>query len=481
MPDAQDRFKELKGKSSGQRVEGQGDRVNDDQRVITLIDDLPEAEYDRYIAKALKVPSIAEMGRDDWQRIEDQVLKSLTANTSIGELKGVQTLADLALAVFPVDRESPVSQAWADRLAEELARACQGLLGAFKEQVTALQLFDRQANQPILLEHLRKMSSPFLRRNTGVQAAKMADIDTLQYLGLANPSQEADRGFVRALKQAADNTPSMLTNLKAFRMDDDAIIVYQEKAGVPLLYAYELNALGDAYDASTRPGELHLDPVFARHAPEIRWVQADEQRKLAQCLELALLGMMTDKIAYNVSDGNFHFVSRSRFGMRQPLGGTLDRVVRTLALSPDLRNDLIHVIDGWYQLHAAPPVAGGPEGDSDDAVLALWSAHWYLYFVIRERVSATTGSAIPGAGQHPLLGIIRDRMIPRVISRLPVAAHPTYEALKVLVNVADYSSDPAEQARALAAWRQRVAGAFVAINEDDLPIPVLTRTPRISA
>ncbi len=469
------RFAELSDKDGGQRTARLSPEMNSKKigRVTALIDQQSEETYDAMIAAALGHQNMSQI---DWGTVESEVFKELS-NSGDRRLGGVNSLPDLLLRYSPIAVSGNAPSNAFEDLARELATACEAMLkNKFAGNTTALEEYHRQPDQEKLLDNLRTYSAPYLRRNQAVNVDD-ANVNTKQLLGLARYDTTDAQRFISDLRRSGDRDPLTLAGMQSLSMNDDAIILYREKAGIPLCYYAELDEMGKLYDRSTRIREAHFDYVYLQgRLPEIRVIDRSKQQKLISSLELTLFGLMTERITCEFdrddkSKRTFKFCPIG--GLEYPLGGHLEEVVRRLAEQEKLRNNLSEEVVDWL---------GGRGVDQKGLLLAvLWAALRTFQDELRDRIQGIIDRN-PGKAarqdEHPLLKIIRDRMLRKVRQRLESIPGgiehiaPLLEWEKV-ANNRDLTRT--EKQQAIEKWRDYVKGTFRLINQDDLPIPVIVQ------
>src|SRR5262249_49802713 len=153
-------------------------------------------------------------------------------------------------------------------------------------------LFQRIADaheQDEILRDFQIYSAPFLRKDPDVHLPVEADKHPNLFLGLADPGSAEAQAFVRRLKSNAV-TGRSLNGLQPFTTEDDSIVLYQEKVGIPLCHLAHLSELAKAYAESEDPQEAHIDYEAMRgKLPEIRKFDPARQSNQARYVELGLL------------------------------------------------------------------------------------------------------------------------------------------------------------------------------------------------
>lgn len=467
------RFRELSDRDEGQRTAKLAPEMISKKigRVTALIDQQSEETYDVMIAAALGSQNINLV---DWADIESKVLTELSSSGD-RRLGGVNSLPDLVLRYSPLNTAKNAPPSAFDEFARELATACEAILrNKFAGNRTALEEYHRQPDQDKLLDNLRTYSAPYLRRNQAVNVDD-ANVNTKQLLGLARYDSTDAQRFIADLRRSGDRDPLTLAGMQPLNMNDDAIILYREKAGIPLCYYAELDDLGRLYDRSTRIREAHFDYAYLQgRLPEIRVIDRSKQPKLINSLELTLFGIMTQRIT---CDFDYDDQTKRKFkfcpigGLEHPLGGHLEEVVRRLAEQERYRNNLSEEVVDWL---------GGKGTDQNGLLLAvLWAALRVFQDELLERVQAIVDrnpSKAERQGEHPLLKILRDRMIRKVRQRLE-NINGGIDHIKPLLEweeiLKDRDQTRANKQKARENWNNYVKGTFRLLNHDDLPIPVI--------
>jgi hypothetical protein len=448
------RFEELRQAEEGQT------------RTVGLLPEMDATKYDSLIVEQLR-PSEGE-ARLDWTAIEQQVLTEL--RTSKGqEWADVNTLADLILRVVSHEAGRLPDQLTVDKLARDLAEACESLLRNFASRLSALELFNRDvAKQADRLDTLRTRSAPFLRQSKAANLPPDANTKLSQYLGIASSTSPAATAFANQLQQSGSALQSM-AGLEKFDMENDALVLYQEKSGIPLFYYSLLDHLGNLYLRSNRQRDTHFDfPALKGRLPDIRKVDLQKQRNLANSLESTLYGIMTGVLAFD--RGQFRLW---RAGLAFPLGGQFEDVFNHAADDGTVRAELQNQVEVWMKKALA-------SGQGSRLAL-LWCAVQYLHEEVRQRlqwqIDREGQAGKLGIQDHPLLSILAGRMIPRLKQRLehlPDGNGPRWLAsgLDILSILASPHLEPGERAQALQHWRQSLRDYMEPISEA-VPIPVI--------
>jgi hypothetical protein len=444
-------------------------------RTVGLLDHLTDEQYDEEIRQLL-TPEARTTGLDMLKvgpEVERKVLEQLRATKET--YKGVQSLGDLSLMLLG-DGEAP-AQAVVDDLARDLAEACEGLLAGFAADTSALKQFTKEAAaKPVRLDCLRIFSGCFLRMT---RSGDVAEIDTsaVKRLGIAGARTPAAETFRRELEAGGGNS---LIGLQPFDIEDDTVVVYQEKTGIPLCYYQELEGMAHLYYGSQRQKETHFDyPALRGRLPDIRRVDQERQKHLAGCLELALYGVMTGVLAYREGRGQrcFWLEGRTEYGgpMPLPLGEQFEGVVNRLAENEADRAELQTQLNDWFRRAASKR-----EGEQ---LVLLWCGLQDLHELVRARIADRVAEA-GLAGQreernHPMYRILIDRMLPalhRRVQGLPGAA--VWLSSKLDLGAIQKELEGEERAAALLTRRELLAGCFHPAN-DSLPVPVLAPKARL--
>ncbi|MCC6421341.1 MAG: hypothetical protein IT429_24140 [Gemmataceae bacterium] len=438
-------------------------------RTIGLLDHLTDVAYDAGIRQLLAPHSrsagldMAEVGPE----IERRVLEQLRALRE--EWRDANGLGGLALALLRGGELPP--QTVVDDLARDLAVACEALLTSFAADTSALEQFNRDADRKkVRLDCLRIYSGVFLRlARTG--DAQEIDAPTVRRLGVASSKSAAAEAFRRELEAGGGHG---LVGLQPFDIEDDTLVVYQEKTGIPLCYYQELEGMAHLYYDSQRQKETHFDYNLLRgRLPDIRRVDQDRQKHLAACLELTLYGIMTGILSYREERGQrcFWLESHSEFGgaLPLPLGEQFETVVNRLAEHEADRADLQTQLNDWLRRAAARQ-----EGQQ---VVLLWCALQELHDLVRRRIAERVALAGPTGPReernHPMYRILTDRMLPaahRRVEGLPNAAVWLSSKLDLLALLRELEGE--EREAALQTRRELLEECFRPVNEA-LPIPVI--------
>jgi hypothetical protein len=444
-------------------------------RTVGLLDHLSDEQYDEAL-RQLVAPEARGSGLDMLKagpEVERKVLEQLKATKETW--KGVNSVGDLVLALLR-DGETP-AQVVVDELARDLAEACEALVAGFAAETSALHQFNKDAAaKRVRLDCLRIYSGPFLRM---ARSGDVQEIDTpaVKRLGIAGCKGAAAEGFRRELEAGAGNN---LVGLQPFDIEDDTLVVYQEKTGIPLCYYQELEGMAHLYYGSQRQKETHFDYAALRgRLPDVRRVDQERQKHLAGCLELALYGVMTGVLAYREGRGQrcFWLETRSEYGgpLPLPLGEQFEGMVNRLAEDEADRAEVQAQLNDWFRR-----AASRHEGEQ---LVLLWCALQDLLELVRQRVADRV--ALAGvAGQreernHPMYRILTDRMLPAVSRRvqgLPGAS--VWLSSKLDLGAILRELEGEERAAALLTRRELLAGCFHPVH-DGLPIPVIGAKARL--
>ncbi len=463
-------------------------RQNDSRkRVIGLLADFDEAEYDRRLNKLL-TPSNRPNAPIDWPAIEARVLEELRGAPEGGaQFRDVKSLGQLALALFDLNNPQPLPQAAADEFALRLADACEALVGKFAGDLSALKQFEREKPEQRVfrLSKLCAYSSPYQCRSSVVGMDREVDTAPIVYLGLAeaNTSDDERRRFRKSLDDVPQVHADQIRNVQQFSLNDAAVVLYQEKAGIPLCYDAGLEQLGALYDKSDRKRETYLDYAGLNdRLPEIRLVDQEHQKRLALCLQSTLLGIMTGVLAYDPGPRRFKLPMRQAGGgsLVFAVGSRLDEVTQHCARNPEVHRELENQAQVWVD---------GAVRNSPEQLVALCCAIQYLHEEVRRRVQALIdrdeNTAPPSTDAHPLLSILSKRLAPLVVARIqgvprerlaPALGDGGWEHCPLNWNVvasqAEVFGAEARQ-QAWDQWKARFTGCFRVLDEEQLPIPVL--------
>ncbi len=434
-------------------------------RTTSLLHRQTEEEYEKRIAKALRVPNGRADGID-WVQLEVTIFAELEKSPN-ARLSDASSLSDLVLRFFPVNGLSSASDADFDDFARELATSCEALLPQFAEDITALDEFFVQPDLETPLRNLRTYSAPMIRKNKDVLTTRDVDTDPRQMLGMAGQQTVPGSRFLEMLRRSGEKDSLSLTGLESLDLKSDAIVLYREKVGIPLCYAASLGDLGDRYDRSKRASELHIHADFFKgKLPEIRHIDQAKQTRMAHCLESAVIGIIVGQVLYDPSRNTFSMVYKE---FTSQLGTQLEEVVRNLTSDPDRARVLEINIDRWLT-DAGLASEGRP-------LATLWAALRWFYEDLRGRVEVLLGNK--QIREHPLLSFVRDRILPRIRGRLSRTAG----ALALIAPLEEINrrmyepqTRPDERADLWRQWQEIARdrlGEFTPINTRDLPIPVL--------
>ncbi len=119
-----------------------------------------------------------------------------------------------------------------------------------------------------------------------------------------------------------------LSGLESLEIKSDAGVLHRETVGIPPCYYAGLNDLGEKYDRTRRPKELHLHAEFFKgRRPEIRHIDQAKQTRMAHALEAVRHGAIVGRVLYD--PGRAVFTLQDKDFTRQS-GSQLEEVVRTL-------------------------------------------------------------------------------------------------------------------------------------------------------
>jgi len=437
-------------------------------RTTSLLHKQTEEEYEKRIAKTLHAVD-GRIDSLDWVQIEGALLAELGKSPN-SRLANSTSLADLILQFFPVTGTPAASDADFDDLARELATCCEALLPRFAEDITARDEFFTQPDTETPLRNLRTYSAPLMRKNKDVLTTRDVDTDPRQMLGMAGQQTVPGGRFLDMLRRSGEKDSLSLTGLESLDLKSDAIVLYREKVGIPLCYSASLGELGDRYDHTRRASELHIHADFFRgKLPEIRHIDQAKQTRMAHCLESAVVGIVVGQILFDPGRNTFSMVYKE---FTSQLGTHLEEVVRNLTGDADRARVLESSVDRWLTESGAA-AEGRP-------LATLWAALRWFYEELRHRVEILLNNQQSrGRYEHPLLSFVRDRMLPRVRSRLS----RTTGGLALIAKLEEITqrmyepqTRPDERADLWRQWQEMARdrlGAFAPINDRDLPIPVL--------
>jgi hypothetical protein len=391
------------------------DRTQD--RTVGLLANWSRENYDSEIRAFLAARRPADS--EPWlRRVEQDVLEKFReakAREEVGKWEDVADLGSLILRLFPGDRSAPVSAGLVEDFARSLAAACWELLEGFCKNRSALELFNEDPDhQQKHLDVLREFSAPFLRRNNTARYANEADTPSLIQLGIHDHGEPPARDFQKKL-QRTDSGAHNLASLQVFSTQDDAVVLCQEKHGIPLYYYQFLEAMGRKYyDPRCYQPERHFDFEFLKdRLPEVRKIDPDKQAHLANSMELTLQGIMTDVLRFD--KGQF-WLLRSGGMYAEPIpyaqGTRLENMVHRYAENEADRLELENRVGDWLN-------AAAVKGDGYKLVL-LWCATEDLLAEVSRRVAYLVGKLPAGgaAPQHPLYKILATRTLPDLHKRL---------------------------------------------------------------
>jgi hypothetical protein len=401
------RFSDLQGRTRGYLEARFADLRKDDQgqkRTRGMLEHWDAETYDREVRAFLTQGGDA---RGYLQAVEARALAQLReqkGQEEAGKWESVDSLGQLILQVLPLHKATQAPEAFVEEFARDLANACWALLEGFCKDRSALELFNSEADsQQQTLEVLRKYSAPFLRRNSGVTQADGADTPSLVQLGIAESNSDAARRFRDKLAAGAREEEA-LGGLQAFSAQDDAIILCQEKHGLPLYYYQFLESMGRLYYHSAYQPERHFDFEFLQdRLPEVRKIDFEKQKHLGNCLELTLQGIMTGVLYWE--KGQFWLsYSTSQYAPRVPYpqGGRLENMIHRYAENALERQELTKQVALWMQ-------AARQSGDGCRLAL-LWCAVEDLVAEVSRRVEylVRKSALAPNQAlrQHPMVSIL---------------------------------------------------------------------------
>src|SRR5262249_36355046 len=230
-----------------------------------------------------------------------------------------------------------------------------------------------------------------------------------QYLGIASSTSPAATAFANQLQQSGSALQSM-AGVEKFAMENDALVLYQDKCGIPLFYYALLDDRGTLHPRPPRSRDPHSDlPALSGRLPDIRKVDLQKQRNLANSLESTLYGVMTGVLVYD--RGQFRLWYG---GLLRPQGAQFEEVFNRAADDPAMRGELQNQVEVWVR----KALASGQGGQ----LALLWCAVQYLHEEVRLRLQwqidreGATGKL--GIQEHPLLSILKGRMEPRLKQRM---------------------------------------------------------------
>ncbi len=416
--DLLERFTDLQERTRGYLQARFSELCKDDktmQRTRGMLEYWDAEKYDREIRLFLTKGADS---RTYIHQVEKAVLAQLReqkGQEEAGKWQSVDSIGQLIVQVLPLNKAVQAPEAFVEEFARDLANACWTLLEGFCKDRSALELFDADPDQqPKTLDVLRRYSAPFLRRNSAAIQAEGADTVSLIQLGLANHTATAAMRFKEKLIR---NSPEeqILAGLQAFSAQDDAIILCQEKHGLPLYYYQFLESMGRMYYNSPYQPERHFDFEFLKdRLPEIRKIDYEKQRHLGNCLELALQGIMTN-ILYWENGQYWLSYSTGQYAPRipYPQGSRLESIVHRYAENALEREELTRQVATWIQ-------TSRQTGEGYRLAL-LWCAVEDLVGEVSRRVALIRRSAQPGTtapSEHPLVSIL-------------CSEHPDFKGLQV--------------------------------------------------
>ena len=398
-------------------------------RTVPLLSHSREADYDAMIRKSPQITTLNRGMRQEtmnWPAIENEVLEKLrAAGDRWADARG---LGRLILTVCPLADSNGIT---AKEFAGALAEACEALLEGFAAEKTALAQFysETPEKRDEYLDLLRTYAAPYLRyARTNRGPASNTHLDV--YLGIAaSPGNDDSRKFQADVinPNRPNAQQAVLGLLQPLGMKDDALVLYQEKVGIPICYYQGLEELGRKYDASARVKEAHFDfPALHAILPEIRMADHSKQHIIGEMLQYSLLGIMTRRIRY--SEGVYS-ISRNRGAgaIKTAVGRQFQDVVRYLVAEEnrDDRDNVSRQVNDWLRL--------ADEGDGG-SLAALWCGLQAFHEEVRQRVQYLLDSdqrlERGLQGDHPLMLVLWERMIPRAQERL--ARHPQRDRVSPL-------------------------------------------------
>jgi hypothetical protein len=492
-----EQFEKLNGLKSGHTgaASTEGQAAREGQRSKGLFDKIKPEDYDYHLQAALRPSGYTNADKSlDWNKLEKAVFEQLR-ETGKPRWRDVGRLVDLIGRLFrpedqamvggtPAILTSPAPKHLAAELAADLADACEELLEHFVTGTDALQLFFNGQFNPddrnSILDRFCRFSSPYLRRNQIVAAARELNTPANVCLGLANANTELGRQFLQELGATPAAPQIDFQGLATYVVKDDVMMLYQEKPGVPICYYQGLDDLYATYDRSNRIDEAHLDYkalVKSHLLPDITMVDQAQHRSLTYCVEQAILGTATGRLPH---DGrSFQVVMPQRGGapLMFSVGGGIDEVARFYAKpeNAQAREALAQAVARWFD--------DGAGRDQGFLPALVWVSLQYLYEELLQRVQVQidldrSGRTRPSADVHPLLSVLAKVMMPQAERR--VAAGPRGEEwLKALVRPG--ANDPyltgRDRADARTRWWRRFEGYFQPVRPE-MPIPVVRSDAR---
>jgi hypothetical protein len=448
-------------------------------RTIGLLARWDDEDRDRRYEELVRhlVPINAHDQTIDWPELEAQVLAQMRQrNPAWAEAR---SLGGLALCLLNPGKPEAVSQQDVEELARDLAECCESLLRGFARDINALARFDEEpkaAEKKRYLDTLHIYSQPLLFKNQGVNLPPGANTPSIVLLGMANPTSARAVEFRNQVMQSSVAGEQGLGVVQTFDTSDDSIILYQEKAGIPLCYYGRLDTLGEMYTRSSRLKETHFDyPALKGKLPEIR--QINQRRHLINCVETTLFAIMTGVLRYEQK--RFILLHRQGLGtMPVPVGGHYEDVIRLCGEKRELLEEMQDQFREWRE-HAAAENNG-------DLLGILWCATQDLYEEISRRreahVKATDDPDQIDLGVHPLLSILGKRMLPRLETWLRGLGDRRGERwLDLPLNLQKVLNDrmePGYRQQMVQQRRDVLAGCYEPIDEK-MPIPVLDPDARL--
>ena len=439
-----------------------------------------DAEYDKHIGRLLDQKS--PDAPIDWKDVERRVFQAWRDLDVPKSWKDVKSVGELLLALFDVALVEPLSKGLIEEFAQTLAQACEALLGGFAIDLKALEQFEKESHRKSDINRLyqfRTYSAPYLRKSTKLKSEDKVDTSLSVRLGMADLKSPQAEEFQRALRESAKDSPLTLSDLndKTFEMKDDAIVLYQEKTGIPICYDDGLDKLGEYYDASDHVSETHIDyRAMRQKLPEIRLVEDDREKKLAECLTNTIYAYIMGIVRFDDVREEF------RFGLGQEggdsatisVGKRFEEVPHNFAghteLCDKMRGSLKQQCEVWMD-HA--------EEESPERLVLLWYALQWTHREVGYRVQvlrdASNGEL--KASVHPLVYILGTRMLPFIRKKVAqIADHGALlETANDMETLLDKNPefDVADRRRVFLAWEKQIKPYFE--WTEDVPIPVIKR------
>ena len=443
-------------------------------RKIGLFAELKDDGYDALILQTPGMKRINEQARRgsgiNWKGVEQAVLEHLAR--SKGEAwQDATTLGGLALKLWDKDGAALEESSILHKLGDELAEACEAVLDGFVANTTALDEFRKKLDdQAQWLEFFRKYSLPYVQFAGGVDAAPAQAPATL-LLGISDGGNQAAREeFVETVTAPRGYTENgvSLSAPDVLSMKDDALVLLQEKAGLPLCYYKGLEELGRIYEKSIRTKEAHYDYRNLNHLlPEIRLANHDKQVSLAEGIRNTILGIMTRRVLYD-RDRERYILSRGQGAgtIRTPIGSRFADVAEHLSQADNAEDQarLRASINAW--IDDASKDDGGP-------LVALWCALQWMTEEIRQRVEylAEETSDRPRE-DHSLLLLLNNKLEPEIRGRLQnIPRARAY--LDSDLHWGRVFDDPEKQKHIpelIGMWRQQVSSYFESFVEEVIPV-----------